>query len=425
VTRKTVVVAYDDGAAHPADIAVGLAEWARCVFVAEPNEHTRMMEPLLAQFGPVLMAESADRVIREARAHRPDGLVTYSEKALGLASWLAAALDLPFHDRQAYELLTDKWAQRDALRVAGVDAVQCHRIVRSSDWPDAVAATGLPAVLKPTNGGASRNTFLITDAAAGFDLVVELLATGRPGLVVGGTLVLEEYIPGRDCSPFGDYVSVESVVCDGNVTDLAVTGKFPMVPPFRETGYFWPAPIADGEETQVRELARRAVGALGVRSGVTHTEIKLTPMGPRIIEVNGRLGGHINELSIRATGVNLVEMAARVAIDDPIAAPRFYQGPPHFQIFHPAPRRPCSLLGIDGIDEVKNVPGVSLYRPYARSGTCLPGGVETRQLDIVMGEAADFADLAAIAENIGSILRYRFSFADGDRLVSAADLGKL
>lgn len=288
--RKTLIVVYADGAAHPGDIAVGLADWARCVFVTSPDDHTRAMEPLLAGFGPVVTAGSPAQAAAKVRAYEPEGIVTYSERALAYTGELAEALGLPFHGRRTVGLLTDKWQQRDALRAAGVDAVRCRRIDSVEDWADAVAETGLPAVLKPAHGGGSRNTFFVEDAGEGLALARTLLAEDRPGLVAGGTLVLEEYLPGRDTGAFGDYVSVESVVRDGTVLDIAVTGKFPMVPPFRETGRFWPSPLEPAEEHLARDLARRSVEALGIREGLTHTEIKLTPDGPRLIEVNGRLG---------------------------------------------------------------------------------------------------------------------------------------
>ncbi|MGW6355192.1 ATP-grasp domain-containing protein [Streptomyces sp. NPDC055092] len=412
--RKTLIVVYADGAAHPGDIAVGLADWARCVFVTAPDDHTRAMEPLLAGFGPVVTAGSPAQAAAKVRAYEPEGIVTYSERALAYTGELAEALGLPFHDRRTVGLLTDKWQQRDALRAAGVDAVRCRRIDTVEDWADAVAETGLPAVLKPAHGGGSRNTFFVEDAGAGLALARALLAEDRPGLVAGGTLVLEEYLPGRDTGAFGDYVSIESVVREGTVVDIAVTGKFPMVPPFRETGRFWPSPMEPAEEEQARDLARRSVEALGIRTGLTHTEIKLTPDGPRLIEVNGRLGGGINELSVRSQGLDLIELAGRTALGEHPPLPALYAGRACFQLFHPAPRRPGTLLGIEGTDEVKRIPGVTLHRPYARPGTRFPGGVQTLELDIVMGQARDLAELAVLAKDIESTLRYRFEFEGDD-----------
>ncbi|TDE32832.1 ATP-grasp domain-containing protein [Actinomadura sp. 6K520] len=423
--RPTILVVYDDGAARPADIAVGLAEWANCVFVVEPNDHNLTMRPLLTQFGQVVVVDRIDRAVEGLRALEPDGLVTYSERTIVLAARLALELDLPFHSLDLCERLTDKWQQRAALNAANVDVVRCHRVGHLSDWDAAVAETGLPAVLKPAQGGGSRNTFLITDAEEGRRGAAELLALERPGLLAGGTLVLEEYLRGRDCGPFGDYVSVESLVLDGHVHDVAVTGKLPMVPPFRETGRFWPSPLAEEEEDRVRDLARRAVTALGITLGITHTEIKLTPDGPRIIEVNGRLGGGMNYLAERAMGVNLIELAARAALGLPVQVPPFYRGRTHFHIFHSTPRRPGTLLGVDGVNVLKTIPGVTLYRPYVRAGYRFTGEVQTQEIDIVLGAVDDLADLPPIVEKVESTLRYRFAFSTGEIEVNGRELGQL
>lgn len=116
------------------------------------------------------------------------------------------------------------------------------------------------------------------------------------------------------------------------------------------------------------------------------------------------------------------------------SSPALYTGRACFQLFHPAPRRPGTLLGIDGSDEVKRIPGVTLHRPYARPGTRFPGGVQTLELDIVMGEARDLAELAVLAKDIESTLRYRFAFEGDDDTpdtrpttteVTGAELGAL
>lgn len=117
------------------------------------------------------------------------------------------------------------------------------------------------------------------------DLVGQAASTGpEPALIV------EEYLPGRDDQPLGDYVAVECAV-DGGVVALAVTGKLRLLPPFRETGQFWPARLPADEREEIIDLAVAALEALDVRTGLAHVEIKLTPAGPRVIEVNGRLGG--------------------------------------------------------------------------------------------------------------------------------------
>lgn len=214
---------------------------------------------------------------------------------------------------------------------------------------------------------------------------------------------------------------------DGQVAVLAVTGKLPLAPPFRETGYFTPAPLRPDEEAEVRELARVTVETLGVRRGFTHTEIKLTAAGPRLIEVNGRLGAGVHDLAMRGLGIDVVELAGRVALGE--AADLAYPAPRrvYFQIFHPAPRAPCQLEAVDGAREVARLPGVTVHRPYLRPGAMITGGVQTERLGVVMGEAGDTRELAALVREVNTRMRYRFAFADPphSRCVAAAELGEL
>jgi hypothetical protein len=85
-------------------------------------------------------------------------------------------------------------------------------------------------------------------------------------------------------------VSVESIVREGVIEHFMVTGRFPFAPPFRETGLFLPSDLGLAERDSVTSLATAAAAAMKVRHGFLHTEIKMTPAGPRIVQVNGRLG---------------------------------------------------------------------------------------------------------------------------------------
>lgn len=415
---RPLVVVYDQGAAQPGDIAIAMDDSISCVYALAPTEQARALEPLIAQFGPVVPIAAPDAGAAELKQYHPAGIVTFSERAVPLTAGLAAALGLPYHDRVTARLLTDKWEQRSAFRRAGIDALRVHRVDTVDDWPQALAAVGLPAVLKPLNGGASRDTYLVEDADTGARLTRELLTQEAVGFTSGGSLILEEYLIGRPSEPFGDYVSIEAIVADGHVTDIAVTGKLPMIPPFRETGRFWRSPLGAAEEEDVRNLAKRAVHALGITTGLTHTEVKLTAAGPRLIEVNGRLGGGINELARRALGIDLIELAGHAALGAPIGPIPEMPRTVYFQVFNPAPRRPCRLTGIDGAEVVRGLPGVSLYRPYVKPGRHLPGGVHTQELDIVIGETADHAALAALAGDIQRSLRFHFVFEGGPENVT-------
>ncbi|MFF4016053.1 acetyl-CoA carboxylase biotin carboxylase subunit family protein [Streptomyces sp. NPDC001843] len=420
-SRPVIAVVYDKGAVAAGDIAVGLSDLADIVFVVEPTEHVDRLRGVLDTLGAVLPLtgdRGADAAALRARA--PSALVTFSEPMLRTAARLAADVGLPFHDVGTARLLTDKARQRRRLREAEVDEVRSHPLHSPGDWPAAVAAVGLPAIVKPVRGEGSRDTYAVHDAARAPDLLAELFTAVRTSADEGAPFVAEELLPGRAGLPSGDYVSVESLCRPDGVTHLALTGKFPLVRPFREPGQYWPAQVSDAERGEILDLTTRALTALGVRTGLTHTEIKLTPAGPRIIEVNGRVGGHINELARRACGVDLVRLAGLQALGEPIEARELRPAGVHFQHHGLAPVTPCRLVAVHGRREVRRLEGISGYRLFARPGDQLPGGVMTHEMDILWGACDDHDAMTAVIAKALATLSYEFEDADGIREVPAA-----
>jgi hypothetical protein len=333
--------------------------------------------------------------------HRPAGITTFSEPALPVTQVLADALGLPYHSASTVTALTDKSCQRARLAAAGVDATR-SATVRGRAELDA-ALTGPPFVVKPLRGEGSIDTYLARtpdDVPAGLAVGPE-----RPFLV-------EEFLAGRDERPFGDYVSVETLTASGHTHVLGVTGKLALLPPFREVGQFAPSRLGSDEDWAVAGLAVRALAALGVTRGLAHTEIKLTPAGPRLIEVNGRLGGHIEELYGRTLGLDLLALELAVAAGD---KPVLDLRPPervHYQYTNLPPIDGGTLLAVAGAAAVRAQPGIVSYRAMTPRGSVLPTGVATVELDLLAGEAADHA--ALLADVDAALARLRFTFADAD-----------
>ncbi len=148
--------------------------------------NTLRIAPLLTNFGPLIWIDSVVEAAESIRAYRPAGIVTFSERAQQLTSELAILLGLNYHDRNTIELLTDKWAQRKALRAGGVDVTRSMRVVDFSGWKQAIEELNFPLVLKPAHGGGSKNTYFINDEVGGEILVRHLLKDEQPGLIRGG-----------------------------------------------------------------------------------------------------------------------------------------------------------------------------------------------------------------------------------------------
>lgn len=427
--RPVIAVVYDFGSVAPADIVDRLEPLGDVVLAVCRSPHTEELVHLLADLAPLVPVRDEDTnaldgTATRLRGHRPDAVLTYSERRLGTAAALAARLGLPFHDEGTVRLLTDKYEQRRRLRERGVDPVRCRLVRTAGDWAPALAAVGLPAVLKPVRGEGSRSTHLVRDAAAGAALAARLLAA--PGSAGGeDALVLEEYLEGAGAGPFGDHVSVESAVVDGRVTHWALTGKFPLAPPFREVGHFWPAPVTGATRDAVLDLAARAVEALGVRTGITHTEVKLTPDGPRIIEVNGRLGGFQSGLGRLAGGLDPVVLAAEVALGRPAPPAWVPDGRVTYARALPTPAEGGRLTGVRGVGAVRGLPGVDTYETRVQPGHIVEPGVATGELAVLWGTADDHAGMLAVLDRALDTLTYSFAGTPGTpegRTVRARDL---
>jgi biotin carboxylase len=270
-----------------------------------------------------------------------------------LAAEVADRLGLTFHSQHTADLLTDKLKQRAAFERRGIP-VPVFTDVRagdiSVDFP-------FPAVLKPRTGAGSRDTFRVENT----DEVDEVLARCSPT----EEFILEEWLADRDRSPrlSSDIVSVESVVRDGEIEHLIVTGRFPFAPPFRETGLYLPSELTAVERDDVFRLASAAAIALQIQHGILHTEIKLTPSGPRVIEVNGRQGGGISQLIRRVGGPSIILWALRLALGlDVGPIPTFAPSPISFLLLVVAPVSATSLVSVSGVDELRELAGVSEIR---------------------------------------------------------------
>ncbi|RPF35123.1 acetyl-CoA carboxylase biotin carboxylase subunit family protein [Streptomyces sp. TLI_185] len=363
MTLPTLLVVHDQGSAGPLRVLSSARGLGRVVFLCEPRHPA-----VAAELGQVAgHAEVVDitglddaEVCRLAAGLSPDGIVTFSEHRLRLTAAVAAHCGLRFHSPEVTDALTDKFRQRQAL--AGVQDTACVLLRHPDDCAGALARVGTPAVLKPRHGAGSVDTCLVGSPAECRDRLAEFTED------TPGDFVLEEYLPGDPgLTPpgWGDYVSVESLVVDGEPRTVTVTGKPPLAPPFRETGHILPAPVPAALAADVVELEQRALRALGIRHGVTHTEVKLTADGPRIIEVNGRLGGNVAEITQRRMGYDMVGAALRLALGLPVTAPEPLRpgreaGPVAFQYMLIPPADPVSPGPLSLIESLADLPGVDL-----------------------------------------------------------------
>lgn len=424
--RPTLGVAYDVGVAGVRDIVTSLGGDYDLVFIT-----ARAAAPVtgaLASFGAVIPADlpgGIDRAAERCRQHGLDGVVTYSERMLRLTAGLAQRIGLRGHDEATALRLTNKRYQRESLRAAGLPVPRNAVVSRAEDWPGVIAAVGLPAIVKPVRGVSSARTYPVVSAADVARLQRSLF-DGRPESPGGpdSGYIVEQLMIGRDTSPFGDYVSVECRTVSGFTSLYAITGTFPLGAPFREPGQFWPCHLPAAEQAKIFELTRAAVAALGVTDGISHTEVKLTADGPRIIEVNGRLGGFRADLALRHGGLDLIREAAEIALG--VAGGEF----PGFPRTRPgatysysslAPADALHLVGISGYGRMLSAPGVEGYRRFYKNGSRLAADGSSDPLDVLFGHALSQQEIIPSLRAQLAPLSYTFR-GEVDYVIKALDL---
>ncbi|MEV4282628.1 ATP-grasp domain-containing protein [Actinoplanes xinjiangensis] len=417
-TPPRLAVVFDFGSASPMGILASARGLAEVVFLCDRERpHVRNLYRELRELAPVcdITGATDEEILSRPECAHLTGIVTFSESQLNRTAALAERRDLPFLSVATAAAMTDKFTQRRLLAEAGVQHTACRVVRDLTELGPALDAVGLPAVLKPRSGSASARTCTVHDldeAHARLRTFTDPAAGGSPAEFVVEQLLAGD--PSAAGTAWADYVSVESITAHGVIRHIEVTGKFPLAPPLRETGYVVPATLDPAWHTRVLALTTAALTALGVRHGVTHTEVKLTPDGPRIIEVNGRLGGYVADLVRRARGFDLVRAALAVALGRPYEPPRALYRRHAFQYFLTPPMEAVTLRRLGGIDELGRVPGIQAVEVLVEPGAVLDWRHGTlAYVGIVHGSAADHRGVRRLVDLVGRTLQIEYERGPG------------
>ncbi|MEU5693219.1 ATP-grasp domain-containing protein [Actinosynnema sp. NPDC020468] len=303
--------------------------------------------PLLAADN-VLTAETndlpalLDHVAALHEVLRFDGVISSCDYYLATVAHVAARLGLPGPDPRAVERAYRKDLTRTALAEAGVPG---PRFALAEDWSAtarAATALGYPLVIKPVDLCAGMHVRKVADEhqlREAFAAIEAFPVNARAQPRVR-TVLLEELLTGPE-------VSVETVTVAGTTHVVGVTDKSLAGSPwFVESGHMFPA---DLDTAAAEEVAVRAITALGLDDAVAHTEVKLTPDGPRLIEVNPRpAGNRITELVRRVTGVDLPAVYAQLAVGEKPDLRPADTGVRSAAVSFLLPPRAGLLAGVDG-----------------------------------------------------------------------------
>jgi carnosine synthase len=297
---------------------------ARLVIVDEPGHWSADLvdEGIAARWLGVPVTGDPDTDAREiivalkSAEITPDGVLTFWEDSVCTVARVAAALGLPGNPPDAVDNARSKVRMRELSSHLGLPTPKAKRVRSLDELFAATFHVGFPAVVKPEFGASAMGCVRVdsvVDLPGVYSLVRSVVRPETDGIFrAGNDLLLEEYLDGVE-------FDVDLVMHDGTCVFSSVSQNWPTAEPsFQETGLHCPP---DHDRKQIARLVDLTVStaqAFGLHRGVLHIEGKCTSRGPRIVEVNVRMGGgRIHEVVERVWGVDLIEAQLRASLDLP------------------------------------------------------------------------------------------------------------
>lgn len=189
----------------------------------------------------------------------------------------------------------------------------------------------------------------------------------------------------------GPEVSVETLSVDGECHIIQITDKLTTgAPYFVEMGHSEPSAQPEDIKVRISEVASAAVKAIGIENGPSHTEIKVTKDGPKIVELGARLGGdnittHLVPLS---TGVDMVECCIKIALGEKPDLERKCELGSAIRYFKTEKGIITNIIGIEDAKKLYGVMQVSIVHGIGEKVSEIKNSIDRIGFVIAQGENA-------------------------------------
>jgi len=298
-----------------------------------------------------------------ALKHKVKGIVTSQmEKPLRLMSKLAEDMGFIFHAPEVVERSLDKWLMKQAFIAHNVPCAQGMIFKKDENiTKDSINLLPYPLIMKPKDATSSQGVYKIVS----INDIKKYITISR-SFSKTGEIIIEEFL-------YGPELSVEAVTFKGKTTIVQFTEKF--ITPFPRTvemGHLQPATLTDIQRRKVSEVVITAITAIGIDNSASHTEVKLTKEGPKIIEIGARLGGDFisSYLTLHSCGVNMDRAAIQVALGDkPDLIHKFSRYSFIKYIELEAGKR---IVEVRDYSDILNEPGVLFANVFVKPGETIP-----------------------------------------------------
>ena len=254
-----------------------------------------------------------------------DGCLTFWEDCGPLAAYICKILGLNGNDCNAALIAKTKSLTQITLRNKTDDIPHWPRTLMYSsatqpinsekDLVNAADTFSFPAVLKLEYGSSAVGVSLcqtFDELETKYREIQNTLQSeedyGGIGLGFGNNMAVMELLKGSEHDV--DIVLFQRKLLGAFVSDNGPT----RVPDFTETAATMPTTLPSDKAAQLITAAYQCCTEIGLSDGVFNVELKMTPTGPKLIEINARMGGfYLRDWIKRIYNVDLMLCAMMIS----------------------------------------------------------------------------------------------------------------
>lgn len=262
------------------------------------------------KFYPISIVEK-DEILRICQEEHIDGICTIaSDVAAPTVAFVANKMFLPANDYEAAVRANNKYLMRQAFAAADVPCplFRCVTDTSKETLNALCSELELPLIVKPSDRSGSLGVTKVENweqLAWAIEYAV--------GVSFKKQAMVEEFIDGRE-------ISVEFISCGGKHYPLQITDKVTTgAPHFVELEHHQPSSLSPEMFSKIYAITERALTALGLTDGASHSEYKITPQGRvAVMEIGGRMGGDFigSDLVRLSTGYDFLRGVIEVALGE-------------------------------------------------------------------------------------------------------------
>ncbi|MCH5308521.1 MAG: ATP-grasp domain-containing protein [Prevotella sp.] len=255
-------------------------------------------------FYPISIVEK-EQILAKCQEIGIDAVTTIaSDTAVVTVNYVAQRMGLVSNPEEYSEMTTNKYRMRQCFLNSNIPSPRFSLVDDLAHYQ--ITGFKFPLIVKPTDRSGSRGVEKVLDPIQLENSIVRAQKESFEHKAI-----IEEFVTGRE-------ISVESISYKGKhyilqITDKVTTGA----PYFVELEHHQPSSLSSDIQEQVKQIVLKALNALHIQYGASHSELKITEDGDiKVIEVGARMGGDFigSTLVQLSTGYDFLKGVIDVAL---------------------------------------------------------------------------------------------------------------